>query len=145
MKFKENKSLWILDQILYTNTIETKLDPNSVLTTVLQGSIPLTPVPHEVCMLTGEEAIGFQTNTSKMLLRPDIFQRLVLLDLHKDEYKKLIAIFPQEHYLEEDFYSENGMPIQPKSRYLPQHLWYTPESWKQRLNKTEETHGLDLF
>lgn len=134
MKFIKTP-LEILEQYVFTAKATTRYDPNDLFKGIFKGTISLSPVPKLKCMVTGDEAIGFQTACSKICLRPDILQRLVLLSLEPEEYKTLITMFPNEHYFESDFYW-NGVAQQPKAEYLDPNIWYTPKKDLEKLTAT---------
>lgn len=122
-----------------------QFDPNSIFVGIFNGTVPLTPLPNEKCMVTGEEAVGFQTNKSKMLLRPDILQRLILLGLEPNEYDVLIANYPDEHYLESDFYWKREAQ-QSKVEDFDSKLMYTPAKiLAEMLKQDAEHYDIDIY
>ena len=148
LKFKKVKHC--LEQYVFTKDKTVQFDPNGILIGVIDGKVSLEPVPGLVCAVTGEEAIGFQTMSMQVALRPDILQRLVLLSLSKKEFKKLFALFPDEHYLEGDFYTETGSKCQPKAEYMPKNNWYIPakvvKEIKKNLENPEPPHyDIEIF
>jgi len=141
------KSLPVSKLCVITAKGNFQFNSSSLLDAILDGNLDLVAVPDEKCILTGEEAMGFQTRESKLVLRPDIFQRLILLSLSPKEFNTLVSFVPDEHYLDTDFY-QRGIALQPKAEYLEPSFWYIPETVrkeKQGLNATEVNNELDIF
>lgn len=137
MEFRALDKVGPLDIILFSEGEVNIMDPNAFLNAIFEATLNLKPLKGTKCTITGEEAMGIQTSKMQVLLRPDIIQRLGLLELSRQEWKTLKDIAPDECMLGTACYN-CGYAIQGKLKYMPESRMYVP--FKARPKTIDKAH-----
>lgn len=66
------------------------------------------------CFICGDTGIYFKDQDMQEYLCSKHLKDLAMLDLEPEAWKVLIKKYPHAHLLHDDFYSEEGISLQPK-------------------------------